>query len=240
MGCGCAKTAGTVRRVGGEAPVNPFGGRARAARRVDGHCCEACAVGAPCGSRVEVNAGYNWHLAPDETREVVIRAAGDVGEDRAAGDPPSCERRSGESVAAYRTRCGLEATGMDAELWGTMNATERRQYLRDVAQTARLQTAEEQRIIRQAISGGFDTLREVIRTVRDIRIQEIRSGAAVQIASIRGLTQQELDFLERWDTNTTTTTPPPEVIPSTRDSMSSSPVATIGIAAIAAKLLGIW
>lgn len=200
-------------------------------------------MGAPCGSRVEVNAGYNWNLAPDETREVVIRAAGDVGEDRAAGDPPSCERRSGESVAAYRTRCGLEATGMDAELWGTMNATERRQYLRDVAQTARLQTAEEQRIIRQAISGGFDTLREVIRTIRDIRIQEIRSGAAVQIASIRGLTQQELDFLERWDAGTGGTMTGMDRIPvnqGNQSSITSSPVATIGIAAILGKLAGVW
>ena len=202
-------------------------------------------MGAPCGSRVEVNAGYNWHLAPDETREVVIRAAGDTGEDRAAGDPPSCERRSGESVAAYRTRCGLEATGMDAELWGTMNAGERRQYLRDVAQTARLQTAEEQRIIRQAISGGFDTLREVIRTVRDIRIQEIRSGAAVQIASIRGLTQQELDFLERWDSGTGNTMTGMDRIPGDRgnqgnQSLTSSPVATIGIAALVGKLAGVW
>lgn len=200
-------------------------------------------MGAPCGSRVEANAGYNWNLAPDETREVVIRAAGDAGEDRAAGDPPSCERRSGESVAAYRTRCGLEATGMDAELWGTMNATERRQYLRDVAQTARLQTAEEQRIIRQAISGGFDTLREVIRTIRDIRIQEIRSGAAVQIASIRGLTQQELDFLERWDAGTGGTMTGMDRIPvnqGNQSSITSSPVATIGIAAILGKLAGVW
>lgn len=228
-----------MRRVGGEAPVNPFGARPRPARRVDGHCCEACAVGAPCGSRVEVNAGYNWNLAPDETREVVIRAAGDVGEDRAAGDPPSCERRSGESVAAYRTRCGLEATGMDAELWGTMNATERRQYLRDVATTARMGQAEESRIIREAISGGFNTLREVIRTVRDIRIQEIRSGAAVQIASIRGLTQQELDFLERWDSGTGSTMTGMDRIPVNQGSQSS-PVATIGIAALAAKLLGVW
>lgn len=200
-------------------------------------------MGAPCGSRVEANAGYNWNLAPDETREVVIRAAGDAGEDRAAGDPLLCERRSGESVAAYRTRCGLEATGMDAELWGTMNATERRQYLRDVAQTARLQTAEEQRIIRQAISGGFDTLREVIRTIRDIRIQEIRSGAAVQIASIRGLTQQELDFLERWDAGTGGTMTGMDRIPvnqGNQSSITSSPVATIGIAAILGKLAGVW
>lgn len=231
-----------MRRVGGEAPINPFAARLGAARRVDGHCCEACAVGAPCGSRVEANAGYNWNLAPDETREVVIRAAGDVGEDRAAGDPPSCERRSGESVAAYRSRCGLEQTGMDAELWGTMNATERRQYLRDVATTARLATAEEQRIIRQAISGGFDTLREVIRTVRDIRIQEIRSGAAVQIASIRGLTQQELDFLERWDSGTGNTMTGLGQISTQQQQqgITSSPVATIGIAALIAKLAGVW
>lgn len=233
-----------MRRANGGAAVNPFAPRRAAARRVDGHCCEACAVGAPCGSRVERGAGYNWHNAPDETREVVIRAAGDAtGEDRAAGDPPSCERRSGESVAAYRTRCGLEATGMDAELWGTMNAAERRQYLRDVATTARMGAAEEARIIREAVSGGFNTLREVIRTVRDIRIQEIRSGAAVQIASIRGLTQQELDFLERWDQGTGGSMTGLDRIPvnqGSQSSVTSSPVATLGVAAIAAKLLGLW
>lgn len=240
-----------MRRIGGGAAVGAavLGGVARRPARRDGHCCEACAVGAPCGSLVPSAAplraaGFDWRGAPQVREEVITLGEGPrSAAPRAAGDPPSCVRRDGESVTAYRSRCGLDRTGMDSELWQSMNAAERRRYLDDVTREAGLSAREEQRVVSQAISGGFDTLREVIRTIRDVRIQEIRSGAAVQIASIRGLSETERRFLEDWDRNTTTTTTTGGTTTTTGGASGGSSmgaVPTLGLLAVAAKLAGLW
>ena len=238
MGCGCAKS-GTLRRVPRAAGVVPGVGVGvrQVARRVDGHCCAACAIGAPCGSRVQA-AGFYWGPGVPERRETVIRFGG---AERAAGDSPRCERRAGESVAGYQARCGLERTGMDAELWGTMDAAERRQWLRDTSREAGIAAREEQRLIGSAISGGFDTLREIIRTIRDVRIEEIRSGARVQIASIRGLSAREREYLENWgDEGQPPTTQPPPPTTQPPSSSGSGGVVAIGGLALLAKLAGVW
>lgn len=138
---------------------------------------------------------------------------------------------------------------MDQELWATMDARERRSYLASIAREAGQTAREEQRMIGSAINGGFNVLLEIIRAIRDVRIQEIRSGAAVQIASVRGLTQRERDYLEDWGDGRGSGTGSGSGSGTgsgtgsgsgSSSSSSSSPVVTVGALAILAKLAGVW
>lgn len=200
MGCGCGGSVG-VRRSAGVAPMDFLRrGPVRARARIDGHCCLACSLGEPCGSLVagpvDRSSGLRWGPPlPMRAAGAAVRSAGDPPD---PDDPEECPRRRGESVTAYQARCGLSRGGMDSELWDSMSPVERRQWLRDTARNARVSQQDEARLIREAVSGGFDTLREILRTVRDIRIAEIRQGTAVQIAQIRGVGAREREFLENW------------------------------------------
>lgn len=266
MGCGCG---GTLKRKA-DAPATVrapwFSGprvqrsagavsRSHAAEHGEGEpCCDACALGLSCGS--EVPAGYSMRGAVEveaRARGVVfvearnpLRAAmpravevdGEDGE-RDAGDGEDvsiedCPRNRGESVGAYRRRCGIEATGMNEYLWSTMSAAERRVYLQAVAQTARLNAQQERALIAQTINGGFSILRQGIQALRDVRIEEIRAGRDVAIAQIRGARAGELEYLG-WSGGSATnpTTQPPAAT-------TSNTVATLGVAAVLAKVAGVW
>lgn len=248
----------TVQRSAGAAS------RSHAAEHGEGEpCCDACALGLECGA--EVPAGYSMRGAVEvearargvvfvearnpfggmAMRAMAMRAVEvDAGDERDAGNAPAardgediedCPRNRGESVDAYRRRCGVEATGMNEYLWSTMSTGERRVYLQAVAQTARLNAQQERQLIAQTINGGFGILRQGIAAIRDVRIEEIRAGRDIAIAQIRGARAGELDYLG-WSGGSANgpgfTQPPPVA--------QTNPVATIGIAAVLAKVAGVW
>jgi hypothetical protein len=168
-----------------------------------------------------------------------VEVDGDDGE-RDAGDGETdsiedCPRNRGESVDAYRRRCGIEATGMNEYLWSTMSTAERRVYLQAVAQTARLNAQQERALIAQTINGGFSILRQGIQAIRDVRIEEIRAGRDVAIAQIRGARAGELEYLG-WSGGSATG---PGTTPQTTTQPANT-VATVGLMAVLAKVAGVW
>lgn len=269
MGCGCGgsltRKAGTPTRrapwFSGPRVQRSAGAVSRSHDAAHGEgepCCDACALGLSCGS--EVPAGYSMRGAVEveaRARGVLLvearnplRAAmpraveveSDDGE-RDAGDAPrnadaetieDCPRNRGESVDAYRRRCGIEATGMNEYLWSTMTTGERRVYLQAVAQTARLNAQQERALIAQTINGGFSILRQGIQAIRDVRIEEIRAGRDVAIAQIRGARAGELEYLGWSGGSATNPTMQPPVTTTTNT------VATLGVAAVLAKVAGVW
>lgn len=219
-------------------------------------CCDACGLGLTCGS--EVPAGYSMRGAVEveaRARGVLLvearnplRAAmpraveveGDDDGERDAGDGETdsiedCPRNRGESVAAYRQRCGIESTGMNEYLWSTMSTAERRVYLQAVAQTARLNAQQERALIAQTINGGFSILRQGIQAIRDVRIEEIRAGRDVAIAQIRGARAGELEYLG-WSGGSATG----PGLTQPQAPQATNTVATVGLMAVLAKVAGVW
>lgn len=263
MGCGCGGSL--KRKAGAPAPSRaPWfsGPRAKAQRSAgaseshgehggDEPCCEACGLGLACGSKVP--AGYAMRGAVEvdaRARGVLLvearnpfRAASmpeavEV-EERDAGDGEDnfedCPRNRGESVDAYRRRCGIEATGMNEYLWSTMSTSERRVYLQAVAQTARLNAQQERALIAQTINGGFSILRQGIQAIRDVRIEEIRAGRDIAIAQIRGARAGELEYLG-WSGGSAFN----PVVTQQPSSGPTGTVATVGLMAVLAKVAGVW
>lgn len=205
MGCGCSGPGLRLPRVEARGPrflrvgasAGAIGGGSTHAH---GACCDACAIGAPCGSDVSRyrDAGDADPFAPCKRRgesqsEYIRRTGTNAREFELAS---YCDARD-EGEERDRAEEELEARGgVDAETWASWGPERRRSWLETVAREARLDREQTQRFVAGLVNSSFEALRNGLRTHRDIRIEEIRSGERVEIARIRYAAQGERAFLD--------------------------------------------
>lgn len=100
--------------------------------------------------------------------------------ERAAGDPPD---PSG-TVA-----------GLDRATWDAMTRAERQSWLAAYARQQGLSDQQRNTLYAQALSGGFDTLRGVLNTVRDVELERLRQQGATDRTRITGRNDAEVALL---------------------------------------------
>ena len=107
----------------------------------------------------------------------------------------ACRSKVPERTAGNPPDPSGTVAGLDRETWNAMSRSERQSWLAQYARTQGLNEAQRNTLYAQALTGGFDTLRGVINTVRDVELERLRQQGATDRTRITGRNDAEVALL---------------------------------------------